>query len=65
MRKKERFSLRSRKAQRSIADKRIELMTQIAIETALRNGRPFRNPTWRAGQKLYPLKYVDKYLKRG
>ncbi|MBI2818653.1 MAG: hypothetical protein HYX73_01625 [Acidobacteria bacterium] len=62
MRKKEALSKRSTKAQRTIADRRMEVMTQIAIETAKRHGEPFRNPTWRKSQKLYPLKYVRKYL---
>jgi hypothetical protein len=53
-----------RKGQRKIADSRIEIMTQLAIETAKKHNEPFRNPVWQGSKKLYPLKYVRKHLKK-
>jgi hypothetical protein len=65
MRKKASSVKAGRKAQRTIADRRIEQMTRIAIETAQRHGEPFRNPFWENGPgKLYPLKYVKRISKK-
>jgi hypothetical protein len=63
MRKKASKVKAGTRGQPTIADKRIEMMTQLAIETAKRHGERFRNPVWQRGQKLYPLKYVKKYLR--
>jgi hypothetical protein len=64
MRKKASSVKAGRKAQRTIADRRIKEMTRIAIETARRHREPFRNPYWADGPgRLYPLKYVKKFAK--
>jgi hypothetical protein len=65
MRKKVSKIKAGRKAQRTIADRRIEEMTLLAVEAAQRHGKPFRNPFWQNGPgRLYPLKYVKRSLKK-
>ena len=65
MRKKASSVKAGRKAQRTIADRRIKEMTQIAIETAYKRHEPFRNPFWEGGPgRLYPLKYVKRISKK-
>jgi hypothetical protein len=62
MRKRASSVKAGRKAQRTIADRRIKEMTRIAVEAARRHGEPFRNPFWEDGPgRLYPLKYVKRF----
>ena len=42
----------------AVANDRIQEMTELVIETAMRHGEPFRNPFLTGGRRLYPKKYV-------
>lgn len=44
----------------TVANDRIEAMTELAVGTAKRHGEPFRNPFLTGGRRLYPRKYLRR-----
>lgn len=39
-------------------ERRLEIMTRLAIENAEAQGKPFRNPYVGKGERLYPVHYI-------